>query len=100
MKSICKTILNIRRITLASIAMIILLCSCSSTILIPQYCGPCVDRAVQVKAYLISEGYKARLVTGYTIVNDEKMPHMWVQYKREGNWKTYDNFSGCESNIN
>lgn len=74
--------------------LLIFLCSCSP-VLIPQFRGDCVDRAVEIRNYLKSQGYECEIIMGRTKLNGKIVAHAWIEYKLkdETKWKRYDNWS-------
>jgi len=51
--------------------------------------GDCVDRAVQIRQGLKSQGYETKLILGLR----GKEGHCWVRYKdKDGEWKEIKNY--------
>lgn len=73
-----------------------LFCGCLTPTLKPLMSGDCVDRAVDKRQKLRSEGYEAELVIGAIEYNGQvqSLGHCWVKYKdkQTGEWKEIKNY--------
>ena len=79
--------------------LLIFLYSCSP-VLIPQFRGNCVDRAIEIRTHLKNQGYDCEIVCGTTKAYNKTINHAWIEYKlpEEKTWRKYENWSAFSEN--
>lgn len=81
------------RIKLFIIVLFIFISGCGKPY-IPIFEGNCVDRAVEIRQLLKSQGYEAELIVGLS--PDKTEAHCWVKYKdkKTNKWVEFSNHCG------